>query len=52
MAATAAATSPTTPPGDLPWAVHEGTITGVIVDVSGEAYVDLERESMGMMSRD
>ena len=39
-------------PGELPWAFHGGTIIRVIVDVSGEAYVDLEQESMGMMSRD
>ena len=39
-------------PGELPWAFHGGTIVRVIVDVSGEAYVDLEKESMGMMSRD
>jgi arylsulfatase A-like enzyme len=39
-------------PGDLPWSFTGGTIQRVIVDVSGEAYADLELEAMGMMSRD
>jgi arylsulfatase len=39
-------------PGDLPWAFRGGKIEQVIVDVSGEAYRDLELEAMGMMSRE
>ena len=38
--------------GDLPWSFVGGTIQRVIVDVSGEAYADLELEAIGMMSRD
>ena len=39
-------------PGGMLWAFTGGTIDRVIVDVSGEAYVDLETEAMGMMSRE
>ena len=39
-------------PGERPWAFSGGTIERVIVDVSGEAYLDLEKEAMAMMSRD
>ena len=39
-------------PGDRPWAFSSGTIKQVVVDVSGEAYVDLEKEAIGMMKRD
>jgi arylsulfatase len=39
-------------PGELPWAFSGGTIDRVIVDVSGEAYADLEKEAIGMMKRD
>lgn len=39
-------------PGDRPWAFSGGTIKQVVVDVSGEAYVDLEKEAIGMMKRD
>ncbi len=39
-------------PGDQPWAFSGGTIKQVVVDVSGEAYVDLEKEAIGMMKRD
>ena len=38
--------------GVQPWKFTGGTIKRVIVDVSGEAYVDLELEAMAMMSRD
>ena len=39
-------------PGVRPWAFSGGTIRQVIVDVSGEEYVDLEKEAMAMMERD
>jgi len=39
-------------PGERPWAFTGGTIGRVIVDVSGEAYLDLEKEAIGMMKRD
>ncbi len=39
-------------PGDRPWALADATITQVIVDVSGEPYLDLEKEAIGMMKRD
>jgi arylsulfatase A-like enzyme len=39
-------------PGDRPWALGGGTLTRVTVDVSGEAYVDLEKEAVAMMKRD
>lgn len=39
-------------PGDMPWAFNGGTIERVIVGVSGEAFVDLEKEAIGMMKRD
>ncbi|MGB6421036.1 MAG: arylsulfatase [Anaerolineales bacterium] len=39
-------------PGVQPWAFSDGTIKQVVVDVSGEAYVDLEKEAIGMMKRD
>ena len=39
-------------PGDAPWAFTGGTIHRVAVDVSGEPYVDLEREAVAMMSRE
>jgi arylsulfatase len=39
-------------PGDAPWAFTGGTIQRVAVDVSGEPYVDLEREAVAMMARD
>jgi arylsulfatase len=38
--------------GDAPWAFTGGTIKRVAVDVSGEPYVDLEREAVAMMSRE
>ena len=39
-------------PGERPWALAGGTIERVIVDVSGEAYLDVEKEAMAMMRRD
>ena len=39
-------------PFERPWAVVGATIESVIVDVSGEAYLDLEKEAIGMMKRD
>ena len=39
-------------PGTRPWAFTGGTIEQVVVDVSGEPYVDLEKEAIGMMKRD
>jgi arylsulfatase A-like enzyme len=39
-------------PGTAPWAFTGGTINRVAIDVSGEPYVDLEREAVAMMSRE
>jgi len=39
-------------PGALPWAFTGGTIHRVAVDVSGDPYIDLEREAVAMMSRE
>jgi arylsulfatase len=39
-------------PGSAPWALTGGTIDRVVVDVSGEPYVDLEREAVAMLSRE
>ncbi len=39
-------------PGSMPWPFTGGTINRVAVDVSGEPYVDLEREAVAMMSRE
>ena len=39
-------------PGRRPWAFTGGTIQQVIVDVSGEPYLDLEKEAIAMMKRD
>ena len=39
-------------PGAAPWAFSGGTILRVAVDVSGEPYVDLEREAVAMMARE
>ena len=38
--------------GDRPWAFTGGTIKQVVVDVSGEPYVDLEKEAIGATKRD
>ena len=39
-------------PGGAPWTFTGGTIKRVAVDVSGEPYVDLEREAVAMMARE
>ncbi|GAA4477687.1 arylsulfatase AtsA [Rhodococcus olei] len=39
-------------PGTAPWAFTGGTLKRVAVDVSGEPYVDLEREAAAMLSRE
>jgi arylsulfatase A-like enzyme len=39
-------------PGSAPWAFTGGTINRVAVDVSGEPYIDLEREAVAMMARE
>jgi arylsulfatase len=46
--------APVTPDyaGYHPWAFTGGTIKKVIVDVSGEAYIDLEMEAIAAFKRD
>jgi arylsulfatase len=39
-------------PGEHPYAFTGGTIKRVAVDVSGDPYVDLEREAQAMMMRE
>jgi hypothetical protein len=39
-------------PGEMPWRFTGGTIRRVAVDVSGEPYVDLEREAAAMLMRE
>ena len=39
-------------PGKRPWRFTGGVIKGVAVDVSGEPYVNLEREGVAMMARE
>jgi arylsulfatase len=39
-------------PGSAPWAFTGGTINRVAIDVSGEPYVNLEREAVAMMARE
>jgi hypothetical protein len=39
-------------PGRLPWAFSGGTIKQVVVDVSGEPFIDLEKEAVGAFMRD
>ncbi|HWY89069.1 MAG TPA: arylsulfatase [Solirubrobacteraceae bacterium] len=39
-------------PGDQPWAFTGGAINRVAVDVSGEPYIDLEREAAAMLMRE
>jgi hypothetical protein len=39
-------------PGERPWAIAGATIKRVVVDVSGEPYLDLEKEALAMMHRD
>ncbi len=39
-------------PGTQPWSFTGGTIRRVAVDVSGEPYIDLEREAAAMLMRE
>ncbi len=39
-------------PGERPWRFTDGTIKFVAVDVSGEPYVDMEREAQAMLMRE
>ena len=39
-------------PGERPYTFTGGTIRRVAVDVSGEPYIDLEREAAGMLMRE
>jgi arylsulfatase len=39
-------------PGERPFRFTGGTIKRVAVDVSGEPYIDLEREAQGMLMRE
>jgi arylsulfatase len=39
-------------PGEPPWSFTGGTIHRVVVDVSGEPFVDLEREAAAMVARE
>ncbi|MFE4206991.1 arylsulfatase [Streptomyces goshikiensis] len=39
-------------PGTAPWAFSGGTLHRVAVDVSGEPYIDLEREAEAMLARE
>jgi arylsulfatase len=39
-------------PGSAPWPFTGGVVHRVAVDVSGDPYVDLEREAVAMMSRE
>jgi arylsulfatase len=39
-------------PGASPWTFTGGTLLQVVVDVSGEPYVDLEREAQAMLMRE
>ena len=39
-------------PGSAPWRFTGGTIRRVAVDVSGQPYLDLEREAAAMLARE
>jgi arylsulfatase A-like enzyme len=39
-------------PGTRPWAFTGGTIAQVVVDVSGEHFIDIEKEALAMMKRE
>ena len=39
-------------PGEAPYRFTGGTIDRVAVDVSGEPYVDMEREAVAMLARE
>jgi hypothetical protein len=38
-------------PGQRPWAFTAGTVKRVVIDVSGEAFVDLARETAAAFAR-
>ncbi len=44
--------SPVSKAYDSPFAFKGGTLKEVVIDVSGEAYVDLEKEAIAMMKRE
>lgn len=39
-------------PGQRPWGLSGATIKEVVVNVSGEPFVDLEKEAIGAFKRD
>ena len=39
-------------PGVAPWAFTGGNLRRLAVDVSGQPYVDLEREAVAMLARE
>ena len=39
-------------PGTRPWALTGGTINEVVIDVSGDPFIDLEKEAAGAFMRD
>jgi hypothetical protein len=39
-------------PGSAPWAFAGGTLRRIAIDVSGQPYVDLEREAAAMLARE
>jgi hypothetical protein len=39
-------------PGERPFAFTGGTIKEAVIDLSGEEYVDLEREALAMTKRE
>jgi hypothetical protein len=39
-------------PGERPWALAGGTIHEVVVDVSGDPFIDIEKEAVGAFMRD
>jgi len=45
---------PVTPdyPGEAPWTFTGGTLKRVAIDVSGDVYIDLEREAAAMVARE
>jgi hypothetical protein len=39
-------------PGERPWALAGGAIHEVVVDVSGDPFIDIEKEAVGAFMRD
>jgi arylsulfatase len=39
-------------PGDAPWALSGATLHRVAIDVSGDPFIDLEREAVAMFARE